>query len=394
MKTFDFVFYISNYWERYHRKAFVLKLARYLKERGGKILLVEPPISPVHSLFFRPHRLLNLNRNRIRQIGQNLYVYVPFAPFHFYLGGFHPVFAAANRWMLKKQLLRTLTELNFRNHRILWVFRPECVQYLGTAGEQLVVYDDYDDHLITPEGKSLPRNVQLEKILLEHSHYVFCTTSKLLQQAKQYNPNSFLIPNAADVENFQKVWQADIPIDPQIQKLPRPIIGYHGNVRSWIDFELVEHLLQNTTYTFVFAGGVQKDIASKVERLKKYRNFVHTGYIPFERLPSVIKGFDVSFIPFKLSRFNESVIPYKLFEALASGKPVVAAALPDIEQFWGKWCHTYRTPDEAIAEIQQALSPQRKLYPVEQPEKLHALSWDERMESIFRLLDESSEPEK
>lgn len=395
MRKFDFVIYISGPWKTYHRKPLIFKLAERLKASGNKMLLLEPPVTPLHALLMHPQRLWRfLFGKKTKQITDNLFVHLPMMAFHFYLGAIFPLCGKINRSLLRKQLRKILPELEFSENIYLWVFRPECLQYLGTAAEKKVIYDYYDDYLLNSSGREVRRNEIREKKLLQQSDYVFCTTEKLLAQVKKFNASSFLLPNAAEIENFLQVGNADIQEDPEFKYIKHPVIGYHGNVRDWIDFELVEHLLQNTDYTFLFAGAVHRKVRKTIERLKKYENFVATDYLDFKRLPAVIKIFDVEWIPFKMNRFNESVIPYKLFESFASGKPVVAAALPDIEKHWQEWCHIYHNRQEALEQFKTALSNKSKRYPLGNKEARYRLSWDSRVDELFGLLERKSSPLK
>ena len=72
---------------------------------------------------------------------------------------------------------------------------------------------------------------------------------------------------------------------------------------------------------------------STLEQLLKKTNFFHLGYKDHIVLPSYLKAFQVGLIPFALKKVTESVVPYKLFEYLAAGCPVVATPLPDLMRY-------------------------------------------------------------
>lgn len=387
MKTFDFVIYLSREWDHYHRKSLILKLIQELEPTGSKFLLLEPAITPFHALFFHTKRLLSyLKTNHVRQIRENAWVYIPFMFFHFYLGGKFKLLASMNKFILRRQILRLVKCFKFSNSRWLWLFRPECVQYLNTATETFVLYDYYDDYLISFSGKPLRKNMSLDKMLIGNANLVICTTEKLLSQAQRYNTKCILVPNAAEVRHFNKALTTDPSSYTALENIKKPIIGYHGNIRNWIDFELIEFLLKNTEYSYVFAGTIAKNAEKSIQKLKKYPNFIVTGHVPYEILPSVIRNFDVELIPFKLNSYNESVIPNKLFEAMASGKPVVASALPDIVRYWSKWVYTYSNYSDIQLALVKALKPNSKKYPVQVPEMLEKISWENRVKVLLSHL--------
>jgi glycosyltransferase involved in cell wall biosynthesis len=52
------------------------------------------------------------------------------------------------------------------------------------------------------------------------------------------------------------------------------------------------------------------------------------GFQPVEVIPGYCKGFDVCMIPYMLNDFTRSIMPLKIVEYLATGKPVVSTPLP------------------------------------------------------------------
>jgi glycosyltransferase involved in cell wall biosynthesis len=58
------------------------------------------------------------------------------------------------------------------------------------------------------------------------------------------------------------------------------------------------------------------------------QNVVFTGMQPYSRLPEFIRSSDVCINPFELNGITEKILPTKLFQYLACGKPVVATKLP------------------------------------------------------------------
>jgi glycosyltransferase involved in cell wall biosynthesis len=56
----------------------------------------------------------------------------------------------------------------------------------------------------------------------------------------------------------------------------------------------------------------------------KAPNVYLPGPVPYELMPSVLKGFDVAIIPFKKDEVSNNIFPLKLFEYLGSGRPIVS----------------------------------------------------------------------
>jgi glycosyltransferase involved in cell wall biosynthesis len=76
------------------------------------------------------------------------------------------------------------------------------------------------------------------------------------------------------------------------------------------------------------------------ERLKKLAidcgvsgNVVFTGLQPYSLLPDIIRSSDVCINPFEVNAITRDILPNKLFQYLACGKPLVATRLPGTEPF-------------------------------------------------------------
>jgi glycosyltransferase involved in cell wall biosynthesis len=62
-------------------------------------------------------------------------------------------------------------------------------------------------------------------------------------------------------------------------------------------------------------------------------NVIFTGMQPYSRLPDFIRSSDICINPFELNGITQKILPTKLFQYLACGKPVVATKLPGTMPF-------------------------------------------------------------
>ena len=65
------------------------------------------------------------------------------------------------------------------------------------------------------------------------------------------------------------------------------------------------------------------------------QNIVFGGLQPYSALPDIIRSSDVCINPFELNSVTRDILPTKLFQYLACGKPVVATELPGTVPFLG-----------------------------------------------------------
>ena len=80
----------------------------------------------------------------------------------------------------------------------------------------------------------------------------------------------------------------DVKAEKILMNLKKPIAGYIGLVRDWIDFELLEYVLKNNPdISFAFVGEVSKDSISIINDLeRKFQNLYLTGRVSYNSFPA------------------------------------------------------------------------------------------------------------
>ncbi len=61
-----------------------------------------------------------------------------------------------------------------------------------------------------------------------------------------------------------------------------------------------------------------------------------TGRVPYDRIPALLSAADVCLLPFHTVPATEHIVPIKLYEYMAGGKPVIAAPLPGVRRDVGE----------------------------------------------------------
>lgn len=250
----------------------------------------------------------------------------------------------------------------------------------------LLIYDCMDHHFGFSNVNPLIERDEID--LLKESDFV-STTSQLLQdKARKYNNNCAMIQNATDYFHFN-----DSPPNGELGFLiDYPIIGYHGAINDWFDFELMERCSQRyTDYNFVLIGGTDHpDFVSFRNRLAKFRNIHLLGEIPYHSLPGYIAYFNVCLIPFKINQLTNSTNPVKFYEYLSTGKPIVTVNLPELEPF-KDYCYWSRDSDEFTDNIEIALNEQEKDIKSGNRKRLaQENTWDIRFNNFKSLIEKLS----
>ena len=184
--------------------------------------------------------------------------------------------------------------------------------------ELTILYDCNDNPLAFPGTPNYKKEYFIEtlslvnKIIIPHVSY------------RNFIPNEFhskieIITNGVDFELFQKI---NKPIE-KIKKIKKPIIIYIGAISEWFDFDLTEYLLNNSSYNFVLIGPVSKNAINRLDELSKHNRLHFFNAINHEEIPHYLFEANVCIIPFIKNELTESVLPNKLFEYSAAGKPSV-----------------------------------------------------------------------
>jgi len=112
--------------------------------------------------------------------------------------------------------------------------------------------------------------------------------------------------------------------------LRRPIIGYIGGLHRFVDYDLLARMARaRPLWSWVFVGAITTDIGE----LALLPNIHLLGQQPHQDMAHYIGQFDVCLIPYLNNRATATIVPIKLNEYLAAGKPIVSTSLPTICDF-------------------------------------------------------------
>lgn len=257
---------------------------------------------------------------------------------------------------------------------------PRIAEQLKPA---LSIYHCVDPMIIPYDMK---HGIISENELVVNSDLVICTSRKLYEEKKKQNKNTWFIPNAADIKHSSKALEKDLPVNPLISDLKRPVIGYAGSIERRFDYNLLKKVIDsNPDKTFVFAGPLMPDFVP--EWFLKTPHVFYIGRLPYEDMPGLIKGFDVAIIPFKKDGVSRTIFPLKLFEYLGAGKPVVATNFnPDLEEFTHgavSYCEDAQAFSNAIDEALNVNDPHLKQARLTVAKEN---TWEKRTQEIAELI--------
>lgn len=145
-----------------------------------------------------------------------------------------------------------------------------------------------------------------------------------------------VIPSGTDPEHFTPADPAEakrrVGLNPE-----QPIVGFvglfyrHQGVHTLI--EAASRILDKaptTRFLLVGDGVMRTDWEALAKRLSVAEAITFTGQVPYQQIPLYLQAMDLLVAPFTASRGEVS--PFKILDALASGRPAVASALPSMQR--------------------------------------------------------------
>ena len=234
------------------------------------------------------------------------------------------------------RLLLPLMEEALREHALLagrfddpvqWFYSPMSAPVLlGRFGARGTVYDCMDE--LANFRFAPPDIADRERFLLSRADVVFTGGYQLYQSKSRHHPTVHFHGCGVDVGHFGRARLASTAVPDSVARLPGPVFGYVGVIDERLDYPLIEALADD------YPGGsvVMAGPLAKVDRseLPERPNIHWLGQQPYERLPALVKGFDVCLMPFAINEATRFINPTKTLEYMAAGKPVVSTAVADV----------------------------------------------------------------
>ena len=351
---------------------------------GGRILYFDPPVTyaaPLKDPGTKPR--LKAYRDEGEALGKWLTIFA--AP---------PVLPMYNkyRWVnkinqrkLAGYIRKKMEDYGFQKP-ILWTYTPTSADILDRIPHSAVVYDCVDRHAAY-QGLIDPAVVnRMEEDLAKRADVVFATAQGLYDTLKNYNEQTFLVPNGANFEAFHKAaGDVELPFPDELFNVKNPILGFVGMLQECIDYRLVAHAAEvHPDWTFVFIGEPLPGV--DISMLQNRKNVRLLGFKPHRDLPRYLARFDVCLNLFRAGDLSRDVSPLKFYEYLATGKPIVSTPQPEQVLGYTDVVYLAGTPEEFVGACQRAITERDAWKKRQRIEFGRAASWDARVADMENIL--------
>ena len=312
----------------------------------------------------------------VREVEPNIHVLNPLAI---------PAYGSAavrkfNEKALVSQVKKAMRNLKFERP-INMVFNPAAGLLAGKLGETELIYYCVDEYTAFTGAANGLR--EIEENLFRRSDLVIVSAENLLESKRQFNENTFLIRHGTDWKHFRTALNAETVIPAEIADLPRPIIGFHGLLADWVDYELIKKVAEHfSNGSVVLIGKIAVDAEKKIRILDNISNLHFLGRKPYAELPAYCKGFDVALNPFAINELTLAANPLKVREYLAAGLPTVSTDIPEVRVL--KDCLVGENDEDFIAKIEFALKYPKPREAIS--DEIKHESWEAKIEELREIM--------
>ena len=352
--------------------------------RGHRVFFVERLAGLEH--FWRYPDLRRRRQRRwregMREIRPNLWIW---APFPLLLGRYYSAFIARlNADLVRRWLTPHLRQVKITNP-ILWLYLPEHAPLVGRFWEQLAVYHCIDEFTVGTRGPKRQIITSLEADLLQRADVVFANSKLTFERKQVLNSNTYRITSGADVEHFAQAANPLIQTHPNVAQLAHPVLAFVGNVNEKTDVSLLASVARARPQWSIVLIGQPFPEAVNLRPIQRLPNVHWLGRRRFESLPSLLHGVDLCLLPYAQGEATRYRSPLKLYEYLATGKPIVSTPHPEVSDFAG--AVTIASPDHLFVEaIEDALRNDTAQKEQRRMEIARQHSWDTRVDEMQRII--------
>lgn len=295
-----------------------------------------------------------------------------------------------NQWMMKAHIRRAAKRLPIRNP-VLWI-NDHCAAHLvGNMRETSVIYDITDDWEELNQPNEQAKRVSYQDAELGRKANAIIVCSEQLRQRREakFGRTVHLIPNGVDHQHYTRDIKSPAALPGEAQRWPKPVFGYTGTLHpERLDLSLIEGVASGIQRgSIVLLGPDFLDKASR-ERMAALKNVIVHAAVPYSQIPDYMSAFDVNIVPHQVTKFTDSLNPIKLWEYLATGKPIVSTRVAGFRDY-PQLVRLVDTAEQFLKAIVDSLledTSQKEMRRVEARRN----SWDSRVTAIVRIIQSIS----
>jgi len=264
---------------------------------------------------------------------------------------------------------------------ILWVSAPGALgdRLLAAMGDRFgrIVAEVEDDHREYAPPRSEPRLALQRRYerIVRASDLLVSNNATMIAEWSRLQRNAACIRNAVDAPAYAREW----PEPRRLAGIGRPRITYAGNLRLRLEpalFAAVARAFPQATLLLAGIGG-----ESLLARLPPLPNVRWLGAIPPADVPALLTHSDVLVMPHAQGALTDSMDPQKVYEYLASGRPIVATPVAGARE-QAEFVALAPTEEEFVAAVGRALQEKDPAAAQRRRARGTARSWEDAAREV------------
>src|SRR5579871_2723200 len=158
-----------------------------------------------------------------------------------------------NHLLIRRFVKTWISKLHFKDP-LFWIYTPFSAPLLNGSGAD-AIYECVDEFRAA-RGLVDSRVIgEMEDALLKKVRMAFVTHPNLLPRRAGICNATFCVPNGADLEQFRNAAFQGFKIPEDLNRIPRPRLGFVGHIHYWIDLKLIRYLAdRRPQWSFVLIG--------------------------------------------------------------------------------------------------------------------------------------------
>lgn len=172
------------------------------------------------------------------------------------------------------------------------------------------------------DGVNLQR-LRCDKLWCDESKHIFLMSEKLKENRSKYISKLTVIGNGASKKVYSKEMIRE-----------NLSIGIIGNIRNWIDKDLLKDLIElRKDLNFGFVGNIEENMKEYIEEIiTKNNNVEYYGKVEKNEVHNWYRKFNVIIVPYIQNEFMKATRPIKIVESIFAGTPVVSIPISGYDE--------------------------------------------------------------
>lgn len=285
----------------------------------------------------------------------------------------HPVLHRCNQVRIARYISKIMHTHNFK-HPLLWCTTPANAFLVDQLPYRGLIYDCHE------EWDDFP--LQWESDLTFAADVVFAASPGLKRRLSPCNDNVAVLPNGANHRMFLRDGLTPPSV---VSSLRAPVFARVGDITADLELQPLIYTAQlHPEWTFLLLGRVNH---SAVRTLSSFPNVVLAGSVPAVELPDYLSGCNILFDLIHSSQRGCDIVPSRIYEYLATGKPIVAMVEPEEVEVFPDVIYTAYDANGFLRRCQTALAESNPYAAQRRLEYARKSSWSCRAEEISRILE-------